>query len=413
MIWLPVVTFLALTGLFSLVMFDATVEASIGDLLGISKDKTLILSHLGIGMGGTLVALQAIASYKRVAAMEETAQAQAGAALAQARASEELARANVHTEQGQRQERLKSAIEHLGHPSESVRLGGAYELFHLAEDSSHLAQTVLEILCAHIRRTTGEPSYRELFPDKPSVEIQSLVTLLFVQRRDVFWDCDVHLRGSWLAGAELSDAYLHRTDVSNAYLHGAILRDAHLPGAVFMQTEMQGVLLVRAVLDGSSLYKANLHLANLESALLRGSDLLDAAMHGANLNSARVQGSVVGGLQLQGAELSNADFRGVQCRENVSYQFDQRINESAGQETDVSSVVFRGGLTHVDLEAITGAASEQHSQHLLNKLGEQVGEPVSYERSNDIIVGSYTMAEAEAWKSEYTEALKEPSGAVK
>ena len=43
-------------------------------------------------------------------------------------------KANKNTEQGQRQERLKNAIEHLGHTSDSVRLGGAYELFHLAEE---------------------------------------------------------------------------------------------------------------------------------------------------------------------------------------------------------------------------------------------------------------------------------------
>ena len=357
-------------------------------------------------MGGILFALQAISSYKRVTAMEETARAQADAALAQARASEEVARANVHTEQGQRQERLKGAIEHLGHPSDSVRLGGAYELFHLAEDSSHIAQTVLEILCAHIRRTTGEPSYRAKFPDKPSVEIQSLLTLLFVQRRDVFWDCDIHLRGSWLVGAELSDALLHRAELSNAYMRDATLRDARLQETTFMQTEMQGALMTRAVLDGASLYKASLHRANLESALLRGSDLLDAAMHGANLKSARIQGSVVGGLQLQGAELNNADFRGAQCREDVSYQYEQRITDSVRKETDLSSVIFRGGITQVDLEAITGGASEQHLQRLLNKLGEQVGLPVSHERPTDIIVGSYTKAESDAWKTEYIEALK-------
>ena len=40
--------------------------------------------------------------------------------------------------------------------SDSVRLGGAYELFHLAQDTEELRQTVLDILYAHIRRTTGE-----------------------------------------------------------------------------------------------------------------------------------------------------------------------------------------------------------------------------------------------------------------
>ena len=78
-------------------------------------------------MGGILVALQALMSYKRAKAIEETAS---------------------HTEQGLRQERLKNAIEHLGHEKDSVRLGGAYELFHLAEDNKDLRKTALDFFYA-------------------------------------------------------------------------------------------------------------------------------------------------------------------------------------------------------------------------------------------------------------------------
>ena len=141
-------------------------------------------------MGGVLIALQALMSYKRAKAMEQTAEAQADAAKAQADAV-------AKTEQGQRQDRLKNAIEHLGHESDSVRLGGAYELFHLAEDTEDLRQTVLDILCAHIRRTTGESEYREAHKSKPSEEIQSLLTLLFVHYKEAFKGLHRDLQGSW------------------------------------------------------------------------------------------------------------------------------------------------------------------------------------------------------------------------
>ena len=98
-------------------------------------------------------------SYKRARAMEDAANAQADAARAQAGATAEQAKANLNAEMGLRQERLKNAIEHLGHSSDSVRLGGAYELFHLAEDTESLRQSVLDVLCAHIRRTTVEIEY--------------------------------------------------------------------------------------------------------------------------------------------------------------------------------------------------------------------------------------------------------------
>ena len=110
-------------------------------------------------MGGILITLQALMSYRRAKAMEGTAESQA-------KATEEQAKANQHTEEGQRQERLRNAIEHLGHKSDSVRLGGAYELFHLAEDTEALCQTVLDILCAHIRQTTSEDKYRETHKSK-------------------------------------------------------------------------------------------------------------------------------------------------------------------------------------------------------------------------------------------------------
>ena len=89
--------------------------------LGVSEarlPKYDVLKFLGIVMGGILIAIQAVIANKRANAMVQTA-------MAQARAAEEQAKANQHTEQGQRQERLKNAIEHLGHERDSIRLGGA------------------------------------------------------------------------------------------------------------------------------------------------------------------------------------------------------------------------------------------------------------------------------------------------
>ncbi len=105
---------------------------------GSENRKYEVLKFLGIGMGGILIALQALASHRRARAMEETVS---------------------HTEQGLRQERLKNAIEHLGDEKDIVRLGGAYELFQLAkdatEDTKELRQTALDMLCLHIRQMTG------------------------------------------------------------------------------------------------------------------------------------------------------------------------------------------------------------------------------------------------------------------
>ena len=194
------------------------------NLLGIAgteEPKYEALKFLGIGMGGILIALQALMSYKRAKAMEQTAEAQADAARAQADSVSK-------TEQGQRQDRLKNAIEHLGHKSDSVRLGGAYELFHLVEDTENekLRPMVFDILCAHIRRTTGENEYQEVYKSKPSEEVQSLLTLLFVQKHEVFKGLRINLEGSWLNGADLKEARLRKAVLTQAHLQGAILHKA-------------------------------------------------------------------------------------------------------------------------------------------------------------------------------------------
>ena len=147
----------ALLVIFVLVMFCETCKEWVGELLGLHT-KSPILKFLGIGMGGVLLALQALMSYKRAKALEDTANAQAEAAKAQAKATEEQAKANQNIERGQRQERLKNAIEHLGHDSESVRIAGTYELLQLARDieEPQFRRTVWGILSAHIRLTTGD-----------------------------------------------------------------------------------------------------------------------------------------------------------------------------------------------------------------------------------------------------------------
>ena len=76
-----------------------------------------VLKLLGIGLGGGILLWQAVIANRRAKAMEKSARAHANAVGAQARA-------NQNTEQGQRQERLKNAVEHLGNESETVRLGG-------------------------------------------------------------------------------------------------------------------------------------------------------------------------------------------------------------------------------------------------------------------------------------------------
>ena len=367
--------------------------------------KNETLKFLGIGMGGVVVALQALMSYKRAKAMEKSAEAQADAAKAQADAVSK-------TEQGQRQDRLKNAIEHLGHEKDSVRLGGAYELFHLAEDTEDLRQTVLDILCSHIRQTTGESKYQEKYKSKPSEEVQSLLTLLFVQEHGVFTYLPINLQGSWLNGAELSGADLRWAELSRAHLQGALLSGAHLQEAFLYDVQMQGAYLVRARLDGAYLYHAQLQRANLGVAWLRGANLWEAQLQGANLAKVQLQGAILGGVQLQGSHLFETQLHGVECEEDISGSFEQRMRKSIGQESDLSWVIFAGGLSEDDVDSLVKDLDDEKANELREKLVPHLGEPESNELPKDsgAVTGAYTKEDAEQWLVEHEKAMSEVPG---
>ena len=80
-------------------------------------------------------------------------------------------------EKGNITERFKNAIEHLGGESESIRMGGIYGLYHVAQESRGYADTVLKILCAHAKSIMAESGYTE--KEKPSNEIAAILDVLF------------------------------------------------------------------------------------------------------------------------------------------------------------------------------------------------------------------------------------------
>ena len=394
-------------GAFVGVLLCECIETYISNLLGLSN-KNETLKFLGISMGGILIALQALMSYRRAKAMEDAVE---------------------KTEQGQRQDRLKNAIEHLGHEKDSVRLGGAYELFHLAEDTEDLRQTVFDILCAHIRRTTGEDEYRERFKLKPSEEVQSLLTLLFVQKHEVFKDFHINLQGIWLNGADLREARLWKAALVGAHLQKADLYRAHLQKANLYRAHLQEANLVEAHLEQVSLYEAQLQdtvfrsarlqCANLERAYLLISNLQEAHMQGANLCSARLQGASLSNARLQGVALAFTGLIGVSldrvCLEGVGVQawssstpFADRIRMSIGKETDLSKVWF-GGIEREEVDALIKNLPPEKAKILQIILTPHIGRPLSFQlpENSGAITGSYSKEDAEKWIAEYEEAMSE------
>ena len=392
-------------------------------------EKLRVLEFLGVAMGGVLLAIGAVIAHKRAVALEDAAKAQARAAEAQAGAATAQAEANKGAEDGRRQERLKNAIEHLGHASDSVRLGGAYELFHLAKDTEDLRQTVLDILCAYIRRTTGEGEYRKKYKSELSEEVQGLLTLLFVREYATFEGCRIDLQGSWLNGAVLHQAHLRGADLSRTHLQGAKLREAYLQGAelsaaqlqdaYFRGAYLQGAKLSNAHLQGAHLLEAHLQGVELSNAHLQGANLREAYLQGAELSAAYLQGAYLAGAHLQGAylhlaglsgaALSAAQLQGATCDIfTLESSFATRIRQRIDLESDLSRVTFAGGLSREDVDSLVKDMPGEKAKLLRLKLKPHIDKPISFglPESSGAITGAYTEEEAERWIAEYEEAMR-------
>ena len=224
-----------LVALGVVVMFSDDVVIYLQQLLGLNE-KFDMLKNIVYCVAGVMYIWLA---KKRINAMEATAK--------------EQAKATANTEAKQQQERLNNAIEHLGHDSDSVRIGGTHELFHLAKDTEDLRQTVLNFLCAHIRQTTGKDDYQAKYATKPSEEIQGLLTLLFIEEHDVFEGCSINLQGSYLNGANLSKARLKNANLIETQLQGANLMDAQLEDDFLIEAQSRGAILSREQVDDALL----------------------------------------------------------------------------------------------------------------------------------------------------------------
>ena len=394
---------MALLAIFIAVIISEKIEVYSGHLIGL-LGKNKILTFLGLAMGGVLLALQAVIANKRAVAMEKAANAQADAAKQQAKA-------NQNTEQGQRQERLKNAIDHLGSFSDSVRLGGVYELFHLAEDTIEWRQTVLDILCAHIRRTTCEKEYQDKYQQEPSEEIQSILTLLFVQEHVLFKGLRANLEGTWLKGVNLRKARLQGAKLINTRLQKARLDYSQLQGAKLNYAQLQCAWFSNASLLGAELDRALMQLAWLDGAQLQGAYLPNANLQVANLFNAQLQGAILLGTLLQGALFENTLFQGVTCLSRSS-SFKENIENRVGKKPEfipLPPVYFSGGIgSQESLEFFTEGMPTDQVDLFRGGLMEDVGKPIVYEPPEDssvITEPPYTQKDAERWITEYEEAV--------
>lgn len=205
------------------------------------------------------------------------------------RRAEAMEKAVALTEKGNTAERFKNAIEHLGHKSVSVHLGGVYALHHVAWDVEDYRWPVRDILCSNIREITTQKDYkprvttiaesatihnksRSLVIVRPTIEIETILSVLFSKAyHKVYQDLFPNLESANLQGARLFDADLRRANFFNTNLQQVMFGNADLRGALLNFANLQDAYLTRANLQG-----AHLTSANLQGTYLQGTNLTKA-----------------------------------------------------------------------------------------------------------------------------------------
>ena len=365
--------------------------------------KFILLQSLGVSIGGVFIASQALASYMRAIAMDK-------AAAAQAESTSQQAKANLHIEQGQRQERLRIAIEHLGHSSSSVRLGGIYELIHLARETDALRETVLDILCAHVRQTTSTKGYRENHHSNPSTEVQILLKTLFEQHVDCFRGLRANLQGACLNRTNLSNAHLVDSNLEGVQLQGANLHMANLQGALLLNANLSGAIVARANLSGAKLIASNLQRAIVTKSLLRGTTIIGAAMQLADFREVQFQGAQTDNVHMQDAKVAGANFCGVgpmtpngEDDDRTSLAFTSIIRSSVGCTSDLSQLFFEGGLRENDMMMLVTGLSQDDALDVRRAMDRHLGTEgtSAIPEGVSVVTGRYTLDNANEWVARY------------
>ncbi|WP_427168839.1 pentapeptide repeat-containing protein (plasmid) [Streptomyces sp. C1-1] len=208
--------------------------------------------------------------------------------------------------EGQITERFTRAIDHLGHPTLDVRLGGIYALERVAKNSPADRPTVTDILCAFVREHAPWPVGAPGGPQHPTPVEEHQTPWLTSRAADV--QTALYVLGRRPGHPEEHTLYLSRVD----------LRRAHLSKAQLAGANLRHSNLCRAYLPHSNLHSGQLANVDLRYAYLRGAQLAHADLRDAHLEHADIRQAVLRGADLRGANLVDADLDGADLTDVTS-----------------------------------------------------------------------------------------------
>jgi uncharacterized protein YjbI with pentapeptide repeats len=238
------------------------------------------------------------------------------------------------TERGQITDRFTHAIEQLGKPESSVRVGAIYALERLAEDDRARAWTVMDILARFMRDnllsvTDYVPACTET---KRATEIDAALNVIgrisqaHADQLEAYRQQagDLDLQNVSLCGVRLVAASLAKARLDNSRFDGSTFERVTLDGA-----NLTGAHFEDAQMDGTSLVSANLLIAHAEGAALNGADLTDAVLKGAHLERCFLRKAKLVRANLTDASLTGTHLEGADLSDIPQEQLTQRQIDAA------------------------------------------------------------------------------------
>ncbi len=139
----------------------------------------------------------------------------------------------------------------------------------------------------------------------------------------------------------------------------------------------------------------------------KGLSLRTRSCTGLSFGGRGCKGLILRARSCKGLIFRKAQLQGVGFPAAFDASFEERIRDGIGKPSDLSGVVFAGGLSQEDIDSLVKGLSDEHAQQLREKLTPHLDKPLSHEPPDGAVTGAYTEEEAERWIAEYQQAMSE------
>lgn len=243
---------------------------------------------------------------------------------------------NKLIEKGNIAERFKNSIIMLDDKNSNTCLGGIYALINIANDNKEYREQVFNILVEFINnRTKTLPSWQELdkptrLSSQPSIEITTILKLLFSKESSIYINFNAHLENAKLYGALLDDYNFSRCSFRNVEFQNSSFLKTWFIESKFYYTDFtfsdfaNAYLTISEIWDKSSLACCRFSWTHFTGCFIQGVDFSCSRMMDVYFEGARVNHCSFSGVEIVkfdkgsfvGSSFSSISSKGLVCSGN-------------------------------------------------------------------------------------------------